>query len=83
MATIGVPRGARWGKDAASDPQEEPTTPIMIGQREHQFMVDTGYLLLLCIGKQGSKRPLSKSFIKTFSFSWEKKWYILPSLLQC
>nr|XP_033494259.1 uncharacterized protein LOC117264429 isoform X1 [Epinephelus lanceolatus] len=48
--------------------QDEPIIPVVIHDREYPFMVDTG-ATYSCIGKEGSRFPLSTSSIKTIGFS--------------
>ena len=52
----------------SSQPHEEPTIPVLIQDREHSFMVNTG-ATYSCIGKDGSGLPLSNASIKTVGFS--------------
>lgn len=54
---------------------DEPIIPVVIQDREYPFMVDTG-ATYSCIGKEGSRIPLSTSSIKTIGFSGKSQ--IIP-----
>lgn len=52
-------------------PSEEPTIPVVIQDKKHIFMIDTG-ATYSCIGNEGSHLPLSQSLVKTIGFSGKK-----------
>lgn len=52
----------------SQDPRETPVIPVIIDQKVHEFMVDTG-ATYSCIGKQGSSLPLSQTSFETRCFS--------------